>query len=135
MSHSSPSYIAGADVAPCRFVKISGGDHTVIQCVAGDRAVGVSAENSREAPIPSVSTVLHAKEGEPVHAYGMGESCEVTAGGAITAGDYLKPDADGKAVTIVPGVSPVVYSAVARSSAAVGEKVKVLIQTGTVPVA
>lgn len=130
---SSPSYLAGADINPSRFVKISD-DHTVIQCVADEVANGVSHEGTREAPLPDV-TPLAAKTGETCRVYGADETCEVEAAGAITAGAYLKPDANGKAVVVIAGVAAVQYSAIARAAAAAGEKCKIQLVRGTLPAA
>lgn len=133
MPHSTPSYIAGADISPSRFVKLNG-EHQVIQCVAGDAAIGVSHEGSREPPIPGV-TPLAAKSGESCHVYGADEPCEVIAGGTVAAGDPLKPDAEGKAVKAIVGGETagtvIPYSAIARSGAVAGEKLKITLTRGT----
>lgn len=127
MSHSRPSYLAGEDLGPSLFVKHEAGvDNTVVLCVADDVAIGVTHEGTREAPIPSVSTPLAAAEGESCQIYGADEPCEIVAGSAIQAGDRLKPDADSKAV---PAADHEPASAVARTDAASGEKVKVMITT------
>lgn len=134
MSYSSPSYIAGADIAPSRFVKLTG-NNSVEQCVAGDTADGVSHEGTREAPIPGV-TPLAAMAGESCQVYGADEPCEVEAGAAIASGGtLLKSDLNGKAVPALSGVETagtiVPYVAIARTAAAVGEKVKVVITRGS----
>lgn len=131
MGHSRPSYLAGADLAPSTFVKHEAGvDNTVIPCVADDVAVGVTHEGTREAPIPGVSP-LAAAEGESCQVYGADEPCEIVAGAAISAGDRLKPDANAEAIPAIGGDE---YSAIARTSAADGEKVKVILTRGTEPV-
>lgn len=132
MSHSSaPSFIAGGNIFPSRFVKGEAGEsNTILQAGLNDRAIGISHESTIEAPIPSASA-LAAIEGTTVQIYGLGEVCEILAGGAISAFDYLKPDADGKAVLAGPGDS---FSAIALVDAANGEKVKVVIREGEVAV-
>ncbi|MFG0261026.1 MAG: hypothetical protein ACF788_01355 [Novipirellula sp. JB048] len=128
--YPTPSFIAGADISPSKFVKIkANNDNTAIQCGAGDVAIGVSAPGTRSAPIPGADG-LAAADGETCLVYGLGETCEVTAGGAIQAGDTLKPDADADAVPAAAGEA---YSAVARSGAADGEKCKCVIVRGTNP--
>lgn len=133
MPYSMPSYIAGGDISPSRFVKLTG-NNSVQQCVAGDDAIGVSHEGTREAPIPGV-TPLAAMSGESCQVYGADEPCEVAAGAAITAGAKLKSDLEGKAVPALSGAETagtiVPYIAIARTPAAVGEKVKVLITRGS----
>ena len=133
MSHSSaPSFIAGGNIGPSLFVKIEAGEsNTVILCGAGDAAIGISQEGTREAPIPGV-TPLAAAEGESLLVYQLGEPCEIVAAAAIAAGDYLKPNASGQAVVAGAGDA---YSAVSLVDCASGEKCKVVIREGRIPAA
>jgi hypothetical protein len=132
MPYSTPSYIAGGNISPSRFVKLESGENNqVIQCVADDLAVGVSHEGTRTAPIPDADGYA-AIEGETCQVYGLGEPCEVEAGDDVTAGAKVKPDADGKAI---PAEAGDVYSAIARSGGADGEKIKIIINNGTLPAA
>lgn len=126
--HNQPSFLAGEDLAPSIFIKLeSGEDNTIVKCGAGDQATGVTAEHTREAPIPGV-TPLAAADGESVQVYGLGEPCEITVGATpVTAGAYLKPDANGLAI---PAVATDKYSAQARTGAAAGEKVKAILKSG-----
>lgn len=127
MQSSQPSYIAGEDIGPSLFVfPTNSTDNTVEVAGAGVQACGVSGEYTREAPIPGI-TPLHAATGEPCQVYGLGDVCEVIAGGAIDAGDFLKPDAAGEAIA---AVSTDEYSARALTDAADGEKCKVQIVHG-----
>lgn len=130
MSHSSaPSFIAGGNISPSRFVKgESGESNTILQAGAGERAIGVSHESTLEAPIPSASAYA-ATDTLTVQVYGLGEVCEITAGGSIAAFAPLKPDANGKAVTAAIGEP---YSAIALVDAADGEKVKSIVVQGVV---
>lgn len=129
----SPSYVASADILPAKFVKIvSGTDHQIVICSADEVAVGVTHESTMDAALPGVAaaSLPAAKAGTACRIYGLGESCEIEAGGTITAGAYLKPDADGNAVACS---STDDYSAVARAGAADGEKVQVFIERGVTP--
>lgn len=130
MSHSSaPSFIAGGNVSPSRFVKGEAGEsNTILQAGLNERAIGISHESTLEAPIPGASAFT-ATEGLIVQVYGLGEVCEVLGAATIAAFDYLKPDANGSAVVAGPGDA---YSAVALVDAASGEKVKVVIREGVV---
>jgi hypothetical protein len=131
MPHSNPSYIAGGNILPSRFVKLEAGENnSVVQCVADDVAnAGVSAEGTNTAPIPGASGNA-AEAGQSCQVYGLGEPCEVVAGATVAAGDPLKPDADGKAIKAVAGDE---YSAVARSAAAANEKIKCVVRYGSLP--
>ena len=132
MSYSAaPSFIAGGNISPSRFVKGEAGtSNTILQCVAGDRAIGISHESTLEAPIPSASA-LASSDGLTVQVYGLGEVCEVLGAATIAAFDFLKPNADGSAVVAGPGDA---YSAIALVDAVSGDKVKVVIREGVVTI-
>lgn len=131
MSYAKPSFIAGGNIGSSRFVSIQPGEsNAILQSVAGQHAIGISQEGSREAPIPGAG-VLAALEGEICDVYGLGDSCEVEAAATIAAGDYIKPDANGKAVVALAGDR---YSAIARVDAATNTRVKVVIRDGVVAV-
>lgn len=129
MPAQSPSYIARGDVPPSRFVKLNGTDHGIVVCGAGDEAIGISHEGTRQAPLEGV-TPLAAKDGESCQVYSDTWPCEIWAGAAITAGQKLKPNAAGAAV---PAVNGDVYSAIARASAASGERCKCQVTIGRMP--
>lgn len=96
-----PGMTAAADVNICRFTKISA-DFKVIQCVAGDTADFVSREFVKAAPMTGASTLAGAN-GDPVQLAGEGEVCELEVGGAVVAGNWLKPDANGRGVVCTAG--------------------------------
>lgn len=130
MPAQSPSFIARGDIAPSIFVKQNGTDHGIVAAGAGDEAVGVSHEGTREAPIEGI-TPLAAKSGESCQVYTEEWPCEVVAAATIVAGNKLKPDANGHAIVAVAGDH---YSAIARAGAASGEMCKVTVRNGEVPV-
>ena len=125
--NSQRSYIARGTILPARFVKRdTATNHGVLQCVAGEMAVGISYEGTRAAPIPGV-TAQAAIVGENVLVYTETMPCEVVAGGTIAAGDYLKPDADGAAVACAIGEA---YSAIADANCVSGQNCKVTVTSG-----
>lgn len=129
-----PSYVAGADIKVSRFVIIEASvDHTVVTAGAGAQAVGVSHEGPELASLPPDSTaavdLIAAYDGSACRIYGVGDNCEVFAGGSINAGQFLKPDADGKAVAASSGDE---YSAFARAGASSGERCQITIEQGIV---
>lgn len=130
MAQSMPSFLFGGDCEVSRFVKLSNAaDHTVVRCGAGEAAIGVSFEGSKDAPIPGV-TPLAASSGMSTRVYQIGESCELTAGGVVAAGDYLKSDSTGRGVAASSNDK---YYAIARAAAsAAGQAIKVTIAFGTV---
>lgn len=125
--NSQRSYIARGTILPARFVKRdTATNHGVLQCVAGEQAVGISYEGTRAAPIPGV-TPQAAIAGENVLVYTETMPCEVVAGGAIAAGDRLKPDANGAAVACAIGEA---YSAIADADCVSGQNCKVTVTSG-----
>lgn len=124
---SSPSFIAKGNIPSSVFVEQSG-DHGIIICAAGDEAVGVSHEGTREAPITGI-TPLAAIEGESCQVYTDTWNCEVKAGATILAGDKLKPGVGG--VAVVAGAGEI-YSAIARAGAVDGERCKCTVTRGIV---
>lgn len=123
MPLNNPAYVAGEDLAPCRIVKrdtaIANG---VIYSDDGTAVlVGVTFNGTREAPIPSVSEKLAAKEGEPIRVYGPGDRAEVELGGTVDLSNLnLTATTDGKAVAANAGDFII---AIAERAGASGEKV------------
>jgi hypothetical protein len=104
MPTQNPNWISGGNINPKRFVtQQTDADLTVEESNATEMPVGVSGIGTKYAPIPEVTTNYHAESGDPVWVHGPGEECWLTAGGAVTAGDLLKPDNDGKGVTASAG--------------------------------
>jgi len=126
------SYVANADItSPSVFVKLlAGSDHRIVICGADDIAEGVLHESTTEAAIPGITTKA-AEAGKSTRVYGIGENCEVLAGAACAAGDFLKPDAAGKAIPATTGEN---YSAKCRGgAAAANERVQCTVEHGQMP--
>lgn len=129
MAGNGQQFQASADINVSVFVKISG-DNTVVTAGLGDEAIGVMHESCWYTPIPGASADLAVPNGQSKRVYQATESCEVLVGsGAVSAGDFVKPDGDGKAVVAGVGEN---YSAVVTSGAAAGGRAKVLIGAGQV---
>lgn len=117
---------ATGNVTPCRFVKlVSGnGDYAGAQCVADDRAIGISRPDTRSSTYPGLDDGFHAIAGEPIAISTPGTVGLLESGAAIAVGAILEPDANGRGITSVSGWS----SAIAlQSAAAAGELIQVLI--------
>lgn len=126
-----PSFTASGNISPRRFVKISG-PIKVAQCsVAGERAFGVSQEALMDTPIPGASSTLAAEAGRQVGVFGPGEVCLIQVASAVTAGAYLKGDANGKAVAT--STANDIYNAQALEDQATADgSVLCFIQTGKI---
>ena len=121
-----PSFTASGTIARQKFVKISG-NYQVAQCVAGEVAFGVSGLGTRDTPIPNGSTNA-ALVGDGLRVFGLGETCPISAGSAITAGQFVKPDVNGDAV---PCVATDKYSGQAlEAQATVGANVEIFLCRG-----
>lgn len=121
------SQIAGGDINPARFVKLStAADFTVLEADANEQTYGISVDAAQAAPISGAST-LAASAGKSLRVYGLGEECTLELGsGGATRGDNLKSDADGKGVgAATTGTTVQWIGAQALESGLEGEKIKV----------
>ena len=99
MAYNTFSAVAGGDIRPSRFVKLStAADHAVLEADANEQIVGVSSESTQDAPIPSASANA-AEAGDQLNVQQIGTIALVEVGsGGVTRGANVKSDADGKAV-------------------------------------
>ena len=112
---------AGGDIYPARFTTISTvANNTVLESNSGDtKLFGITTEATKNAP-QSGGSELAAESGDEVRVYEPGSPpCLLKIGsGGCTAGDFLKPDNDGKGVTATTGA---VAGAQAIETASEGE--------------
>lgn len=121
------SQIAGGDINPARFVKLStAADFTVLEADSNERPYGISVDAAQAAPISGAST-LAASAGKSLRVYGIGEECTLTLGsGGATRGGMLVSDADGKGVAAASTGTTVQWvGAEALESGLENEKIKV----------
>lgn len=135
MPNTPPRLVAGGNIYPCRFVKMStAADDRGLQATANDAPIGISYPEGRYAPLSDVVTTnYHAIEGDPIGLYGDGEQCllELGSGGA-TRGGRLKADADGKGVAVATtGTTIQQFGAVALESGSESEKIRVFVLLGS----
>lgn len=122
----SATYVADGDIRPRRFVKMdtgAGDDRKVLEADANERTVGISPVETNIAPLEDlVSTSLAAQAGQALRVHTLAAHCPLEAGaGGWSAGDLLKPDADGKGVPIATsGTTIQEYGARALTDAAAG---------------
>lgn len=108
---TNPTFIAGGTIYPSRFVTMytalysststpTAADFTVWQATngtanaKGDRVIGISQEGT---DLWSSNTAATANE--QVRIFGPGEIGLVEVGATVTAGDWVKSDANGRAIT------------------------------------
>jgi hypothetical protein len=137
----NPAFIAGGDIKPARFVRITG-EFTISQCSASTQSIiGVSQEGTFSPPnlatlLGGTESGLAASSGQTLKVFGLGDVCMIFAGtGGVTAGTKVKSDADGKAINIgtVAGIYNV--GGTALNTVAAGEKVLIQVNPHVVEVA
>ena len=126
-------YTASANIRPSRFVKKSG-LYTVAEASTGERMMGISAEFSNYAPLPSQTEYL-AASGDPVSMIINGDGQQedrpvllVIGSGGCVFGDLLKSDSAGAGV--IASTDKDCYGALALGTAASGEAVPVRLLFG-----
>lgn len=111
---------AGGNISPARFVKLStAANSTVLQAAATNVALfGVSTEALKNAP-QTGGSVYAAEANDEIRIYTPGTVCLLELGvGGTTAGNFLKPDANGAGVT---AATTDVAGAQAMETASAGE--------------
>jgi hypothetical protein len=84
-----------------------------------------------DTPIPGASSTLAAEAGRQVGVFGPGEVCLIQVASAVIAGNYLKGDANGKAVAT--STANDIYNAQALEDQATADgSVLCFIQTGKI---
>jgi hypothetical protein len=120
--------IATGDIYPARFVKAGTGGFSVTQCGANDPVFGISQFGTNGPPIPGSTNDKAATVGQTLRVHKPGERCFVQAGAAITSGNRLKADTDGKATPVAGGTTTERIGAVALQDASTGEFCEVEVQ-------
>ncbi len=103
MRFQDQGWVANGDINCARFVKlISGTKNRVVEADANDQVFGASTQNQRAATITGLltATTLAAIAGESLDIETMGALAWVQVGSAVVEGEWVKSDADGKAVPI-----------------------------------
>lgn len=95
-----PNYRAAGTITPSRFVKSNGTAYQVVQVTAiTDLIVGVAQAGTRYPPGTPGDDGRAAGTGDPIKVHcSEGETCLLEAGGAFSAGAYLKADTSGRGV-------------------------------------
>ena len=125
----TPKLVAGGDIRPSRFFKLSGSaDKTILEADANERTLGISTDATRDAP-QTGSSALAAASGEPMAVNMPGVVCKLQLGsGGATRGNMLKADADGKGVeSATTGTTLQWVGAIALESGSEDELIDVLV--------
>lgn len=121
--------VAGGDVRPARFVKIStAADNTFLEADANEVTIGIATNATQDAPLPNADgDAAEATDQLAVHPIGSVCDLEIGSGG-VTRGANIKSDADGKGVlAATTGAIAQNVGAIALESASEGEFARVLV--------
>lgn len=121
--------LAGGDIRPSRFVKLStAADNTFLEADANEATFGIATDATQDAPIPGAD--LDAAEADDqVSVNPIGSVCNLFIGaGGVTRGADIKSDADGKGVlAATSGTTLQWVGAVALETAIENDIAKVLV--------
>lgn len=129
-----PQLIAGGNISPSTFVKVStAANKTCLQAGANERVVGVSQVGVKDPPGVSGASAYAAVAGDTVQLFGKDDICPVLVGsGGVTRGANVKSDASGAAVlSATTGTTMQWVAGEALETASEGEYA--LIQIGVFP--
>lgn len=123
--------IAEGNIAPRRIVEKGTGDFGCLQSDAtpGSPPLGISSEATRRGANSPLDDGYAAITGEHLRVYQLGELALLDAGAAVSAFDWVKPDANGRGVTASTGnyyVGQAVQAATASN-----QQILVKVQPGT----
>ena len=107
MPRPQPTMIAGGNIYPARFLKVStAADFTVLQATdgtssGGDIVIAVSQQGTNYPPIVDAAITIAgyaAVAGQSIELFGDGDIAPVEAGASFGAGALLKSGSDGRAL-------------------------------------
>lgn len=96
-------FFASGTIRVMRFVKIDvAADFRVQECDANEFGIGISQPGARAHPVLDTTDPPNAAvDGDPVEV--IRDEGYVVLAGTVASGDFLKSDADGKAVAVTVG--------------------------------
>lgn len=127
--------VARGNIAPFRFVRVD--TTTENGCVqAGDNTdvIGVAQGGTNKPEVSGLITAEYAAEnGQPIRVAGVGAITLVEAGATVTPGQYLKSDANGRAVPVATSGTVIQnYGAIALQGGTAGSLIRVMVVIGKV---
>jgi len=142
----NPSFQAGGDIFPARFVTVSGEFEVSQVTTTSHPIIGVSQEGTFDPPnlatlLGGTESKLAASIGKTLKVFGLGDVCMVLAGGTIVAGAKViastsgsTQEGKGKAITIPTTAGTHQVGGIALNSVAAGEKVLIQVNPHVVVV-
>ncbi len=129
MEIPGPAFRSGGTISPCRAVKIDvSADRQVVQATASSKCIGIAQEGQKGAPgLPGSDSAIAALAGDQLQVIGPGRVALAELGSAVTSGDDLEADGNGR---LVPATTTGVHNIVARAleaGAATGMRINVFV--------
>jgi len=141
MPADTPGYVASGTIYPALFVKQdfhTTAPFSVLTAGVGDTPVGVSDFRVKYLPGsigPGATAPIPAAEaGDPIYVVPPGGAGVLYTGAAVSAGQYLKPDSQGRGIPLDPTntTTPQWYGARAEEFAnAAGIPIRVTVMVGS----
>ena len=128
MSNTPPKLLAKGTIRVSRFVVIdSSNDNAGLESAANGKIIGIASEADENAPIPGATQGNAATTGRAFRMYGDGDICQLIAGAAVTRGDLLESDSQGRGVNITVGTGQARYvgAQALESASGAGESIRV----------
>lgn len=135
MGYTELTLVARGNIVPSRFVRLDGsGECGCVQAGDNTDLIGVAQAGTNRPQVTGLVEAQYAAQaGQQVQVAGLGSICLVEAGAAITPGQYLKSDAQGRAVPIATsGTTIQNYGAIALQGGSAGEMIRVQVLIGKV---
>ncbi len=126
MEISGPAFRAGGTIAPCRAVTIdTSNDNQVVQAVANSVVIGIAQEGQMGPPgVLGSDTTIAAIAGAPIEVIGAARVALVEIGAAVTRGDRLEADVNGRLIKSVTSGQRNIAGIALESGAALGIRLR-----------
>lgn len=127
--------VARGNIPPFRFVRLdSASENGCVQAGDNTDVIGVAQGGTNKPEVSGLISAQYAAEtGQPVRVAGIGSITLVEAGATVTPGQYLKSDANGRAVPVATtGTVIQNYGAIALQGGTAGSLIRVMVIIGKV---
>lgn len=123
---------ARGNINPFRFVRVDTTENGCVQAGDNTDVIGVAQGGTNKPEVTGLITAQYAAEdGQPVRVASVGAVTLLEIGGAVTPGQYLKSDAQGRGVPVATsGTTVQKYGAVALQGGTSGSIVRVAVVIG-----
>ena len=123
-SNGELSFRASGNIAPSRFVTMSGSSTVAQSNAASASLIGISGRDLRK-----FDSTYHAIDGDTCRVHGEGSTALLEFGGTVSAGALITADSNGKGVAWTTASTPTKFvGAIALKDAVSGDLAEVLVR-------